>query len=87
MRARKMKRVERGTCCSGSYQYTGRATGGFTPNVWVRTDLPLNAVEYTSTDFNGDSNADLIITTASDSCLCTGWQGAASLLTYGYSHI
>ena len=31
----------------GSYQYLGNYdSGGFTANTWVRTDLPLGAVQY-----------------------------------------
>jgi hypothetical protein len=32
----------------GSYEYLGNydSTGGFTPNAWVRTNLPLGSVQY-----------------------------------------
>src|ERR1019366_9505046 len=34
----------------GSFEYLGVTGGGFTPNVWVRGDLPLGQVQY----FPGD---------------------------------
>ncbi|HEU4409564.1 MAG TPA: FG-GAP-like repeat-containing protein [Polyangiaceae bacterium] len=49
---------------SGSYEYLALGNGQFQPNVYVRNDLPLGAVEYTPGDFNGDGRTDLMITTA-----------------------
>ena len=45
----------------------GSLGGGFTPNVWVRTDLKLGQVQYTVGDWNADLTSDLIITTAGGS--------------------
>jgi hypothetical protein len=55
----------------GSYEYTGipggEFTGGFTPNVWARTDLPSTSTAFTVGNFNGspggDACDDIIITT------------------------
>jgi hypothetical protein len=51
---------------------TGLAAGGFTPNVWVRHDLPRGAVSYFPGDLTGDGRTDLVITTASGSYEYTG---------------
>ena len=55
------------TTANGSYEYTGLLGGGFTPNVWTRTDLTLGNVDYVPADFSGDGDDDLIVTTASGS--------------------
>ena len=39
------------------------STNPFTPDVWVRTDLPLSYDEYALGDLNGDYRTDLWITT------------------------
>jgi hypothetical protein len=56
----------------GSFEYTGLAAGSFTPNVWVRNDLPVNLTGYFVGDFNGDGRADVIIVTAGGSFEYTG---------------
>ncbi|HEX2672705.1 MAG TPA: hypothetical protein VHM25_17600, partial [Polyangiaceae bacterium] len=48
-------------------EYTGRAAGGFTPDVWVRNDLRLGGVDYAQGDYTGDSKSDVIILTGSGS--------------------
>jgi len=45
------------------YRGTGAFTNPFTPNVWVRNDLPLSYDEYALGDLNGDYRTDLWITT------------------------
>lgn len=60
---------------SGSYEYLGKATGGFSTSKWTRNDLPLDAVNYTVGDFNKDGFSDLIIATSSGSYLYTGKTG------------
>jgi hypothetical protein len=57
---------------SGSYEYTGLASGGFTPNVWVRNDLTVGNTTYIPGDFNGDGITDIIIMNASGSYEYTG---------------
>jgi len=46
---------------AGTFEYLGKAAGGFTADAWVRRDLPLNLVHYYPGDFNGDGRTDLII--------------------------
>ena len=55
---------------SGSCMYKGNIgrASGFTPNVWVRTDLALGNVAYVSGHFTGPG-IDLFITTASGTYL------------------
>lgn len=49
----------------GSYEYLGLASGGFTPNVWVRNDLTLGHVAYVPGKFHGPSTpTDLLIVTS-----------------------
>jgi hypothetical protein len=52
---------------TGSWEYTGIQKGSFTPDVWVRRDLTLGGVDYTTGDFNGDGIADAIIVTPTGS--------------------
>jgi hypothetical protein len=60
---------------SGSYEYLGKSGGGFTADVWVRTDLPRGSVSYVPSDFTGDFRTDLIISTASGSYEYLGKSG------------
>lgn len=60
---------------TGSAEYLGQTTGGFSPVKWFRSDLPLGQVHYTIGDFNKDGYSDLIATTSSGSVLLTGRAG------------
>jgi hypothetical protein len=62
------------TTPTGSYEYLAAGNGRFQPDVYVRTDLPLGAVQYVPGDFDGDGKTDLMVVTrdGSSEYLATG---------------
>jgi hypothetical protein len=67
----------------GAWEYLGikNSNGGFTPNVWARTELGYDAAQFYPCDFSGDGATDVIIVTAQGSFEYLGNKGPSGGFT------